>query len=1181
MTFLTLIALGISNNLLTKYSGSYNNDSPSSGFPAGHLPLSHFSFEDMSHLQVWSMAQNSDNIMIFATPRGIISFDGQQEKFTPIPAIPYTLRKNPHNNQIYAACAHGFGIIKNDLSGNYTYKALNKPENDYAYTDIVFINDETYFIGDESVTILDSVNRQVLNVLAEDTLFNSWFTHKSKLYIRKADIFYDIKDNNKTLPQLSEKLIDQKIKAFTNEGDTAVLITNKNKFYKYAGFDLSEFKVESQKYFDESTVTGGCKIDNQKYAVSTLNGGVLIINIKTGKTLYTVNYRTGLPDDEVFASGTDNSGGFWISHEYGLSRADLSIPIRDYTNYPGLEGKINDLYIADTVLYAATGKGLYYLSEITDFDEIQILIEKSELQKQCNVNLTGTYHTTAQKTQDDTEDNWLQQVDDSDKEDNLLERWKKKRRKKKNKKKKNIFDEDNENETVSDNTKTNHTSETKPTPVNQTTYKPVQRRTYTKKKVKKTGTRKTYELQSVSHAYKKVDGLDSKCSQILQSENGLFIVSNAGLYKVENFKAEQILKGQVNQIAENQNVIFIVTKDKIYTYKDDILNPLNLITDDTEINFKSVLPTNHKIWIGGLNTAYSINTQDINNDNISTKSYKINSEFPEKIIVKQIDDIIYFFTTDAVYEYNPLSDEIKINNEYSEILNYKSNIYFPMKNSFIIKEKGKITKTAGIESYKNQLKYLFFNSKQHLIRIQNNAVWTVNTANKLLKISAQNTVPKSNISLRITKITSSDSTSYNTDTSKIIQLDYNYGRLNISLSAPSYLKQKSVHIFYGLDDETDYNEVINNSLSLPTFSYGEHEIKLYAQNLLNEKSDVLTIKVNVKTPIWHSTIFWIIVSLLGLALGSITAMLINRQKNIRMQRRNEELEAEVQRRTQKIQEQSAEIQAQNEEILARNKHIEEQNKQIKHQNKEITDSIKYASRIQNAVLPSRDYLTDLVGEHFIYFKPRDIVSGDFYWFHKIENEIFIAAADCTGHGVPGGFLSMLGISFLNEIVTERNITAGEILDRLRLKVIKSLNQNSDTQSRDGMDIALIKVNTDTLKMEFAGANNLIYLLRGENFDQIKADRMPVGLHRMQDKPFTTNTVQLQRNDLIYLFSDGFVDQFSEKTKRKFSKARLRELLIQIKDLDMKTQYEIIEAMFLKWKGNYIQVDDILLIGLKV
>ena len=176
---------------------------------------------------------------------------------------------------------------------------------------------------------------------------------------------------------------------------------------------------------------------------------------------------------------------------------------------------------------------------------------------------------------------------------------------------------------------------------------------------------------------------------------------------------------------------------------------------------------------------------------------------------------------------------------------------------------------------------------------------------------------------------------------------------------------------------------------------------------------------------------------------------------------------------------------------------------------------------------------------------------------------------------------MLGISFLNEIVTERNISAGEILNKLRVKVIKSLNQNAESQSRDGMDIALIKVNTDTLRMEYAGANNLIYLLRGEEFDQIKADRMPVGVHRMQEKSFTTNTVQLKKDDLIYLFSDGFADQFSEKTKRKFSKARLRKLLIEIRHLDMKTQYDIVEAMLLKWKGNYIQIDDILLIGLKV
>jgi serine phosphatase RsbU (regulator of sigma subunit) len=302
-------------------------------------------------------------------------------------------------------------------------------------------------------------------------------------------------------------------------------------------------------------------------------------------------------------------------------------------------------------------------------------------------------------------------------------------------------------------------------------------------------------------------------------------------------------------------------------------------------------------------------------------------------------------------------------------------------------------------------------------------------------------------------------------------------------------------------------------------------------------------------------------------------------------------------------EQKKEIENQKEEIEQQRDFVTRQRDQIAEQQKQITDSITYASRIQNAVLPGEITLAQLPWESFVFYKPKNIVSGDFYWISKLSNgKILIAAADCTGHGVPGAFMSMLGITLLREITSRNeNLQPADILMRMREMVILSLNPESDRiDQHDGMDMSITIIDTKSLVMEYAGAYQSVVVVREGVFNspnntdlyklvqrnnisllEIKGDKMPIGYHVLQNESFHNQTITLQKGDMLYLYSDGYADQFGGPRGIKFLTQNLRELLISIYSLSIIHQKETISSTIEDYQGNQKQVDDMLVMGVKI
>ena len=262
--------------------------------------------------------------------------------------------------------------------------------------------------------------------------------------------------------------------------------------------------------------------------------------------------------------------------------------------------------------------------------------------------------------------------------------------------------------------------------------------------------------------------------------------------------------------------------------------------------------------------------------------------------------------------------------------------------------------------------------------------------------------------------------------------------------------------------------------------------------------------------------------------------------------------------------------------------ISEQKDNIEHQQKKLGQSLQYASTIQSALLPDLRYFNKIFTDSFVFFKPRDIVSGDFYWYARKGSRIAVTAADCTGHGVPGAFMSMLGISFLNEIVSKCIPRANTILNRLRENVMKALHQTGDiTENKDGMDIALCVIDLEEMVMEFSGAFNPLYLIRDGELSETRGDKMPIGINAIVEESFTNHIFNLEKGDLIYLFSDGYPDQFGGSDDKKFKYKALKNLLVKINKQPMEAQNKELERSFISWKADGEQIDDVLLIGLKI
>lgn len=272
-----------------------------------------------------------------------------------------------------------------------------------------------------------------------------------------------------------------------------------------------------------------------------------------------------------------------------------------------------------------------------------------------------------------------------------------------------------------------------------------------------------------------------------------------------------------------------------------------------------------------------------------------------------------------------------------------------------------------------------------------------------------------------------------------------------------------------------------------------------------------------------------------------------------------------------------------EEVVKQKEEIETKTKELEILFKQVTDSIHYAKRIQEAILPPNSLVKSILPQSFVLYKPKDIVSGDFYWIDQKDDWSYFAAVDCTGHGVPGAFMSIVGYNLLKDILKNTDsIEPSIIMDKMNDGVANTLHTNSsEKETKDGMDMTLCALNHKTLELHFAAAFNPLYLIRNNELIQYKADKFPVGSFIGEKQSFTNNVIQLQKDDIIYIFSDGYADQFGGPKGKKFMAGNFRNLLLEVSSEPIEKQKNILDNNIETWRGNLEQVDDILIIGVKI
>ncbi len=596
-------------------------------------------------------------------------------------------------------------------------------------------------------------------------------------------------------------------------------------------------------------------------------------------------------------------------------------------------------------------------------------------------------------------------------------------------------------------------------------------------------------------------------------------------------------------------------------------NKKNEIADNEVVNV--IERENGEIWVGTRNgiSKYNNETDDFTNYNVKNGGLSNNSIMT---LVETSDQTLWIGTETGLNRYVPEKDSFiyytskntGFNNDYiyAIIEDSKKSLWMST-NKGIIKFNPDSKEVINFE-IEDGLQDYEFNIRASLITDKGEIYFGgVNGVNSFFPDSIiYNEYAPTPLITKFDKITSLGKVEIYVKRNDTVSLGLKEHSFTIYFSVPEYTSPKRNKYKYRIKElnETWFDAGSDNFASYNELPSGEYTFEVVGSNndgVWSEKPCLLNIVI--PEPWWLSTIAY--VSYIVLFALIIIFIVLRYNRNIRK-------ENKVLQEKQKI-----------------GRKIAMQKELLSIKNKNISDSIHYAKRIIEAMIPSEKYFKRLFPDSFIYFKPKDIVSGDFYWVDKKDDKIFVAVVDCTGHGVPGAFMSIVGLDLLRNILSLGIDTPEEILHKLNNDVIEIFKRDEEDEDhvKDGMDVGICAINEKNGTLEFAGAINQLYILRDNNLIEVKGDRHSVGpINIDRDIEYTNHNVEIMENDVIYLFSDGYVDQFGGPSGKKFKYRRFRHLLLNIHKESTERQKELIRAALMRWQKRQEQVDDILIIGIK-
>jgi serine phosphatase RsbU (regulator of sigma subunit) len=1090
--------------------------------------------------QNWSISQNQKNIMLFANRKGIISYDGKTWNLIKMPYIPFAIKRNPIDNKVYVGANNNYGYLEEDAKGFLKYISLSSDTSKLGVISKIIFKDSTiFFYGERTIT------RFSLN---QANKFKRWhskdYSPFTGMFTTNKNTFFNV--FGKGLFRLEKDTLFPIVTGYYTENNeilfslpystTRVLVgTDDSKLYTFDGIKYYNYNINDDGYLKESILADGQIISDSLYAFGTLYGGVEIVNKKTGKIVYTINYQNGLPDDEIYSLGLDNNNGLWVSHEFGISRVDFNMPIRNYSTYPGLKGNLISSVVHNDTLFVATNNGVYYLSEVKDYSEVKVWVKT-----RVKIKPRRTQSKTSSKTEE---------IEPEEKKSvkKLFSRLFSKEETPEPKQKKEVR-----------------------------TVVPKKQAPRTKIKYVK---RKESKLKSINYIFKQVDNLNEKCTQLVSTEHGVLVASNTGLHHIYNLKSTKIVDNKyINQIGTKtfMNSYLIATNSGIFSliFNDEnkIWEPEYKYIDFVEPVYSANLNKKLELWLGSEDKIYLF-LIDSASAPLEIKEYKIETDFPEQYKLDIVNDTLVVFLENGLYQYNIKLDTFQIYNPYNFKVQPNSRYILSQQGITWIRNNNKWSCINSNKTWSEQEEaYLkLFDDISSIIYDNKDNLWVINNSDQIYKINHFEFASLDpNFNIFFNRISNDEGLNFDISN---LTFDPDNKAIYVKIIAPYYIKQNSTQYQYFVEGlMSDWSKwSADQDINLIVES-GNYTLHVRAKDIWGNTSEIKSLKFHIKPPFTESVWFYALIGILII----VSFIFISSARERKLQRDKKLLEHKVYERTVEIEEKAEEIEAQRDEIT-------DQRDKILQQKEEITDSINYASRIQNAILPIREHFYKAFNDHFILFKPRDIVSGDFYWIAEDDEKIYFTAADCTGHGVPGAFMSMLGVSSLNEIFgsDSNHLTASKILNLLREKIKYSLHQTGkDGENKDGMDMALCIYHKNENLIEYAGAYNPLYLIRDGKLIEHKADRMPIGIYHVEKESFTNHEIPVKKGDVIYIFSDGYADQFGGPGQTKFKTGNMKKLFVEISAEPMSKQQEILEERFYKWKGDLEQLDDIIIIGIR-
>jgi len=713
--------------------------------------------------------------------------------------------------------------------------------------------------------------------------------------------------------------------------------------------------------------------------------------------------------------------------------------------------------------------------------------------------------------------------------------------------------------------------------------------------------------------------IPKKYSYLLVNDVHLYVASEGELIQYSKHDFNEINKwGVSNGLPENEitcfafnsdSTLFVGTEEKGLYYKvnnESQFKKIKLSSDLLSNSIRSICSLKGKLWAGTLNgvfkvdekslgiTSYNISTglshnsvgyiykhkevvyvgtksaflsefhaEDIRNFQLSDQLTLVNinmikADDYDNLWISSKDNGLFVITGDSTQEAG-MSFVLQYNASDGLLSNYCYGVSIDNKNNTWVTHDGgvsKFDKERGEFKYYNEQDGLNISFSESAISNWGNELW-FGTDNGIVRYNADeefiNKIPPIT---SIKKIKINDQLKNVTD-----QISLPFGEYDVEFLFNGLSLRKSDEVTYEFRligyEEKWSDKLTQNSTKYPKLSDGEYVFQVRSYNSDGIMGDVVEFKIFIEIPFWKK--WWFYLSIFILVILLVTLVIKLRERNlIKYQKTLEN------------------------QLALRTKEVVNQKEKIEEINKDLTDSINYAKRIQIQVLPEKEHFDSILPSSFVLYKPKDIVSGDFFWIKEIGDEIILVCADCTGHGVPGGFMSMIGSILIHEaIVFHKKLDPADILKEIDVNIKTVLHQKDDYESnKDGMDLAIITINRKTGKLKFSGAMRPCHIYRNGSINILSGDRYSIGGFALANKEYTTKEFQLKKGDFIYLFSDGYADQFGGEKVRKLKMSGFNELLDQLASAPMDDQYKIASNFLKNWMGDNSQMDDILLMGLE-